>query len=109
MNQTVNLNANHYLIVMILQQNYLNPEHSSCLTPNKPFNEYIDVTLFPAGFPVLYPYGVGGHEDSNRLSHISLKDYTNHLMRHCYPKFRHHRSFPFVTFNILQWREASSA
>ena len=73
---------------------------------NIPLNEYRDATLFPAGFPVLYPYGVGGHE--GRSLRVSLKEYANHLMRHRDPKFRQHRSFPFVAFNILQRREISS-
>ncbi|CAG8582264.1 9618_t:CDS:2, partial [Cetraspora pellucida] len=31
---------------------------------NNPKNEYTDPTLLPAAFPVLFPYGVGGHEDN---------------------------------------------
>ncbi|CAG8732188.1 17162_t:CDS:2 [Cetraspora pellucida] len=56
-------------------------------------------------FPVLYPYGVREHK--GQLSQILLSKYTNYLM-HCYnPKFRQHRSFPFIIFNVLQWREVS--
>ncbi|RHZ88922.1 hypothetical protein Glove_19g13 [Diversispora epigaea] len=73
---------------------------------NTPLNEYSDEFLFPASFPVLYPYGIGGHE--GRPLHVSLRQYTNHLMCHRNPKFRQHRSFPFVAFNILQRREVSS-
>ncbi|RHZ85950.1 hypothetical protein Glove_58g65 [Diversispora epigaea] len=73
---------------------------------NTPLNEYSDEFLFPASFPVLYPYGIGGHE--GRPLHVSLRQYTNHLICHRDPKFRQHRSFPFVAFNILQRREVSS-
>jgi len=71
-----------------------------------PMNEYKDTHLFPAAFPVLYPYGVGGH--INHSSNVPLKEYLNHLMRHRDPKFRQHRSFPFVAFDILQRRLVSS-
>lgn len=43
----------------------------------KPLNEYEDTTLFLAAFPVLYPYGIGGHE--GRLSYVTLKKYANIL------------------------------
>jgi hypothetical protein len=75
---------------------------------NRPINEYKDATLFPAGFPVLYLYGIGGHEAEGRSPRLSLKEYANHLMRHRDPKFRQHRSFPFVVFDVLQRREVSS-
>ncbi|RHZ89016.1 hypothetical protein Glove_19g332 [Diversispora epigaea] len=67
---------------------------------NTPLNEYSDEFLFLASFPIFYPYGIGGHK--GHLSHVSLRQYTNHLMCHRDPKFRQHRSFPFVAFNILQ-------
>ncbi|CAG8718579.1 17964_t:CDS:2, partial [Cetraspora pellucida] len=54
----------------------------------KPFNEYEDETLLPAGFLVLFPYGVGGHEGQS--FHVFLKKYADHLMRHHDPKFRQH-------------------
>ncbi|CAG8803707.1 10174_t:CDS:2, partial [Cetraspora pellucida] len=47
---------------------------------NKSLNEYEDDFLFPAGFPVFYPYGIEGHK--GRLLHVSLKQYANHLMHH---------------------------
>lgn len=74
---------------------------------NVPLNEYTDRTLFPAGFPVLFPYGIGGHEDDYRSCRLSLKKFADYLMRHRDPKFRQHRSFIFVVFNVLQRREVS--
>ncbi|CAG8676495.1 5498_t:CDS:2 [Cetraspora pellucida] len=71
-----------------------------------PLNEYEDPTLFSAAFPVLYLYSVGGHKGHSQQ--VSFKEYINHLMRHRDPKFHQHRSFPFITFNILQRHEVSS-
>ncbi|RIB03750.1 hypothetical protein C2G38_1889163, partial [Gigaspora rosea] len=46
---------------------------------NKPRNEYTDSTLLPAAFPILFPYGVGSHEDEFRKQHIPFKQYVKHL------------------------------
>ncbi|RHZ44335.1 hypothetical protein Glove_739g7 [Diversispora epigaea] len=97
MNNTVHENHN---------DKFLQPQLILIPHDNKPLNEYSDEFLFPASFPILFPYGIGGHE--GRPLHVSLRQYTNHLMRHRDPKFRQHRSFPFVAFNILQRREVSS-
>jgi hypothetical protein len=69
---------------------------------NTPMNEFYNTSLFPAAFPALFSYGCGGHDDSR---HISLASYAKHLMRHRDPKFRQHRSFSFVVFDVLQRRE----
>ncbi|RIB26684.1 hypothetical protein C2G38_1915837, partial [Gigaspora rosea] len=45
---------------------------------NVPKNEYTDSTLLPAAFPTLFPYGVGGHEDTFRKQHIQFKQYIEH-------------------------------
>jgi hypothetical protein len=74
---------------------------------NTPLNDYTDHDYFPAGYPTLFPYGVGGHMDKHRLYPISLKKYAKHLMCHGDPKFRQHRSLRFVLFNTLQRREAA--
>ncbi|CAG8698217.1 7398_t:CDS:2, partial [Cetraspora pellucida] len=73
---------------------------------NTPINKYEDPKLLPAAFPTLYPFGVGGHIGHSQ--YIFFKEYINHLMCYHDPKFRQHRSFSFVTFNILQRREVSS-
>ncbi|CAG8737679.1 5047_t:CDS:2 [Cetraspora pellucida] len=56
-----------------IQSHILNVPHG-----NKSLNEYEDLTLFLAGFLVLFPYGVS--DDESRLSRVSLKKYTNHLI-----------------------------
>jgi len=73
-----------------------------------PKNEYTDLTLLPAAFPILFPYGIGGHEDRFHSQHIPFKRYVNHLLRLHDPRFRHHRSFIFMVFDILQRREIAT-
>ncbi|CAG8661916.1 17087_t:CDS:2 [Cetraspora pellucida] len=46
---------------------------------HKPLNEYRDNFLFPAAFPVLFPYGIGGYE--GHIPRVFLKEYLNHLMQ----------------------------
>jgi len=69
---------------------------------NTPMSEFYNTSYFPAAFPVLFPYGCGGHDDSRR---ISLASYAEHLMRQRDPKFRQHQSYSFVIFDVLQRRE----
>ncbi|RHZ84359.1 hypothetical protein Glove_83g15 [Diversispora epigaea] len=73
-----------------------------------PKNEYVDPSLLPAAFLTLFPYGVGGHEDNFRKYRIPFNQYIGHLLQLREPKFRHHRSFIFATFDILQRREIAS-
>ncbi|RHZ46002.1 hypothetical protein Glove_639g5 [Diversispora epigaea] len=72
---------------------------------NVPRNEYTDLTLLPATFSTLFPYGVGGHEDNFRKYHIPFKQYIKHLLQVRDSKFKHHRSFIFATFDILRRRK----
>ncbi|RHZ85965.1 hypothetical protein Glove_58g86 [Diversispora epigaea] len=72
---------------------------------NVPRNEYTDLTLLPAAFPTLFPYGVGSHEDNFRKYHIPFKQYIKHLLQVRDSKFKHHRSFIFAAFDILLRRE----
>ncbi|RHZ51435.1 hypothetical protein Glove_478g94 [Diversispora epigaea] len=73
-----------------------------------PKNKYVDPSLLPAAFPTLFPYGVGGHEDNFRKYRIPFNQYIGHLLQLREPKFRHHRSFIFATFDILRRREIAS-
>jgi len=38
---------------------------------------------FTAAFPTLFPYGIGKHMDARRIKPISLKDWSNVLLKHC--------------------------
>ncbi|RHZ71358.1 hypothetical protein Glove_259g21 [Diversispora epigaea] len=68
-------------------------------------NEYTDLSLLPAAFPTLFPYGVGGYEDNSHKHNIPFKQYVKHLLRVHDSEFRHYRSFIFATFDILLRRE----
>ena len=54
---------------------------------------------------MLYPYGVGGFEDSRRQPKISMRAHIRYLLNIADGRFRQHPSFIFSAFNILQRRE----
>lgn len=70
----------------------------------QPVNEFGNPALFPMIYPCLFPYGVGGCEDSNRSQNVSLKAHVKHLFSLADRRFQEHPSFMFTTFNIMQRR-----
>jgi hypothetical protein len=57
-------------------------------------------------YPTLFCHGIGGISDSSRKIKLSYRDHANYLMLLNDDRFRTHRSFLFVVFNILQRAEA---
>ena len=53
------------------------------------------------GFPVLFPFGVGGPNQTGRV-HISGQKYIAHLMKYHDRRFATHAPFVFTMFNVLQ-------
>ncbi|KAG1887960.1 uncharacterized protein F5891DRAFT_1132049 [Suillus fuscotomentosus] len=54
----------------------------------QPVNEFFNPQLFPMIYPILFPYGLGGFEDSIRTTRISMKKHTNifkSIIRSCSP------------------------
>ena len=74
-------------------------------TGSTPVSEYGNPMLWLGSFPTLFPYGIGGAEDTNRRAKISLREWTQHFFSLADSNFRKHPSFAFVTFNVLQRRE----
>ena len=70
----------------------------------KPVNEFFNPELFPLIYPTLFPYGIGGLEDRQRLVKVSLKRHVKHLFNLKDKRFQEHYSFLFTAFNILQRR-----
>jgi hypothetical protein len=70
----------------------------------KPVNEFFNPDLFPMIYPTLYPFGLGGFEDSKREINVSLKRHTRHLFNLHDKRFQQHYSFMFTVFNVLQRR-----
>lgn len=58
-----------------------------------------------SAFPLLFPCGVGGIE-SDRPVQLSLTEHVRWALRYHDRRFRHHNSFIFVAFGILQRRQA---
>ncbi len=44
-----------------------------------PVNEFFNPDLFPMIYPSLFPYGIGGFENSKRSVRVSMKRHTKHL------------------------------
>ncbi|KAF7314095.1 ATP-dependent DNA helicase [Mycena chlorophos] len=61
-----------------------------------------DGLLFPLIYPTLFPYGIGGPNDSKRPIRLSLKRHIKHLLSLNDRRFQEHPSFAFTAFNILQ-------
>lgn len=83
-----------------IDKGYLEMPHN-----RKPENEFWNPQLFPKLYPMLFPYGIGGFEDSRRLRQISLKDQTCHFLNLTDTRFQTHPSFMFMVFNVLQRRQ----
>lgn len=71
----------------------------------EPVNEFFNPNLFPMIYPTLFPYGIGGFEDSSCSVKLSMKRYVKHLFNLADRRFQEHYSFLFTVFNILQRRE----
>ena len=71
----------------------------------QPVNEFCNPDLFPMIYPTLFPYGIGGLEDSDRESKLSMKKHVKHLFSLADRRFQEHYSFLFTAFNMLQRRE----
>ncbi|KAG1792597.1 uncharacterized protein HD556DRAFT_1215361, partial [Suillus plorans] len=70
-----------------------------------PVNEYSNPDLFPMIYPTLFPYGLGGFEQSVRMSKIGMSRHAKHLFSLADRRFQEHYSFLFSVFNVLQRRE----
>lgn len=67
-----------------------------------PENEFNNSQLFPKLYPSLFPYGIGGFEDSRRKIPVAMQSQIKHFMNIADRRFKHHQSFIFTAFNILQ-------
>jgi hypothetical protein len=61
--------------------------------------------FFEKAFPCLFPYGRGGIE-GDRVVGVSFSEHVRWALQYHDRRFRCHESFPFVSFGILQRRQA---
>ena len=61
--------------------------------------------FFEKAFPCLFPYGCGGIE-ADRPIDISFIAHVRWALAYHDRRFRRHETFPFVSFGIIQWRQA---
>ncbi|KAG2343164.1 hypothetical protein BDR05DRAFT_832199, partial [Suillus weaverae] len=66
--------------------------------------DYKNLPLFPGMYPTLYPYGIGGFEDSQQPSALAFDCQAKCALNLCDMCFRQHDSYVFVVLNILQQR-----
>lgn len=66
--------------------------------------EYHNMTLFPGLFPTLYLFGLGGFEDSARLTPLSFDCQARYSLNILDRHFHYHETFLFVILNMLQRR-----
>lgn len=71
----------------------------------QPLNVYMDKDYFPAGFPTLFPYGVGGHLDECAVP-VSIEHWTKTLLQHHTQKYVQHKAFIFLLYNIIRVKDA---
>ncbi|KAK0502570.1 hypothetical protein EDD18DRAFT_1306836 [Armillaria luteobubalina] len=73
---------------------------------DKPVNEYNNPDLMMGMFPTLFPFGIGGFEDTERSIDISFHSQCNYYLDTMCKDFRYHNAFIFVAMNMIQWRQA---
>jgi hypothetical protein len=67
-----------------------------------PMNEWFNLQHLLCAFPTLFPYGIGGIMDEDRNKKLSYRQHLIYLLNLNCNSFRIHRSFIFVTFNVMQ-------
>jgi hypothetical protein len=68
--------------------------------------EYNNSGLFPGMYPTLYPYRIGGFEDTSRLTPLPFERQAKYCLNISDRSFRYHELFIFVALNILQRQQA---
>ena len=71
-----------------------------------PIPEYHNPDLMPGMFPSLFPFGIGGFEDTQRPSRLSFQQQAEYFLDISDRVFRYHYSYIFVVLNMIQWRAA---
>lgn len=61
--------------------------------------------FFEKAFPVLFPFGFGGIE-ADRSVRVDFVEHVRWALQYHDRRFRRHETFPFVSFGILQRRQA---
>lgn len=69
-----------------------------------PASMYHNSALFPGLFPWLFPYGLGGFENSHITTQISRTEHIRHLLLYADRRFQTDEYFPLIVFNQEQIR-----
>lgn len=71
-----------------------------------PANEFYNPDLLPLTYPTLFPYGLGGFEDSQRAAPLSFKHQLKHFFSLADRRFQEHYSFLFTVSLCLIFSKA---
>ncbi|KAF6752481.1 hypothetical protein DFP72DRAFT_815331, partial [Ephemerocybe angulata] len=71
-----------------------------------PIPEYNNPNLVPGMYPKLFPYGIGGFEDPERMTPISFDKQAEYYFNLPDREFRYHYSYLFVVLNMVQRRKS---
>ncbi|KIL55634.1 hypothetical protein M378DRAFT_90614 [Amanita muscaria Koide BX008] len=80
------------------------PRSAANLDP-APGGDSDQTNFFEKAFPCLFPYGCGGIE-GNQHVRVPFREHIQWALQYHDRRFRKHETFPFVSFGILQRREA---
>lgn len=67
--------------------------------------EYGNPRLLPGMYPTLFPYGIGGFDDRERVTGVGFEGQAEYCLDLADRRFRYHQSFIFVVLNIIQRRK----
>lgn len=70
-------------------------------------NIYEDKDYLPAGFPILFPYGIGGYLDE-KVKPVSLVEFTKWVLQHHSRRFARYWTFTFLMYDILRIQETTA-
>ena len=67
-----------------------------------PVPEYHNPNLMPGMFPTLFPFGIGGFENTEQPSLLSFTQQAEYYLDISDRSFRYHYSYIFIVLNIMQ-------
>ena len=71
-----------------------------------PLSDFKDPKFFEKAYPLLFPYGRGGHHEAGcKRGRLSMDKWVKHLLLLHKSQFASHPDFMYVVFNFLQRRD----
>ena len=74
----------------------------------KPQDTFYNPRLFPSMFPHLFPFGLGGIQNTRHVGNISSKAHKEHLLMYYDKHFQLDSNFALIAFNMEQIKQSST-